>query len=206
MPNSDFTQADDPFAVFESWLSEAEKSEINDPNAMAVATTDATGLPNVRILLLKGLDASDAADRGFVFYTNLESTKGQELMASRNAALLFHWKSLRRQVRVRGVVTMVSNAEADAYFDSRRRESRIGAWASDQSRPVGSREELDAKVASFTAKFGDGPIPRPPQWSGFRVVPLEFELWKDGDFRLHDRVVFRRPSIETPWQRQRLFP
>ena len=206
MPNTDFTQADDPFDVFESWLSEAEKSEINDPNAMSVVTTDTDGLPNVRILLLKGLDAADAAERGLVFYTNCESTKGQELMASRKAALLFHWKSLRKQVRVRGVVTMVSDAEADAYFESRHRESRIGAWASDQSRPLASREELEAKVSTFTAKFGDGPSPRPPQWSGFRVVPLEFELWSEGEFRLHDRVVFRRASIDLPWQRQRLYP
>ncbi len=203
---SDFTNASDPFAVFEQWFEDANTYELNDPNAMALATVDQDGLPNVRMVLLKGLDAADASARGLLFYTNFESAKGRELLASGKASLLFHWKSLRRQVRFRGPVAQVTDAEADAYFGSRSRGSRIGAWASDQSRPLQSREVLEAKAAELTEKFGDGPIPRPPHWSGFRLVPTEFELWQDGEFRLHDRVVFRRSDPAQPWQRQRLGP
>jgi len=204
---TDFTAADKPFAMFERWFAEAESLESNDPNAMALATVDADGLPNVRMVLLKGLDpATRGAERGFVFFTNLESAKGRELAASGKAALLFHWKSLRRQVRVRGTVASVSPAEADAYFASRARGSRIGAWASTQSRPLESRFALEKAVALVTARYPLGEIPRPPHWSGFRVTPLEIELWHDRPFRLHDRVVFRRPSPDAAWAKSRLYP
>ncbi len=206
MPATDFTLAEDPFAVFVSWLAEAQTSEPNDPNAMALATVDDDGMPNIRMILLKGLDAKEVNERGFVFYTNFESAKGQELLASGKAGLLFHWKSLNRQVRIRGVVSEVANAEADAYYDTRPRGSRIGAWASDQSRPLASRSVLEAKVASLTERYGEGAIARPPHWSGFRVVPLELEFWDDGEFRLHDRIVFRRAEVKAPWQRERLYP
>lgn len=202
----DFAAAEDPFAVFEAWLAEATVSEPNDPNAMALATVDATGLPNVRMVLLKGIDGPEHPQRGFLFYTNLGSAKGQELAASGKAALLFHWKSLERQVRVRGLVTPVSAEEADLYFATRPRLSRIGAWASDQSRPLEGRLALEKKVAQFTARFGFGDIPRPPHWSGFRVTPLEIELWHSRPFRLHDRVVFRRADAALPWSRTRLYP
>jgi pyridoxamine 5'-phosphate oxidase len=202
----DLSVTSDPFALFEEWLQEAAASEPNDPNGMALATVDASGLPNVRMVLLKGIDDASHPDRGFVFYTNLESAKGQELTRSPQAALLFHWKSLRRQVRARGPVTPVSAEEADAYFASRPRLSRIGAWASDQSRPLESRFALETRVASYTAKFGVGEIPRPPHWSGFRLTPLEIELWHDRPFRLHDRVVFRRADASQPWTKTRLYP
>lgn len=202
----DFTTADEPFALFAAWLGEAEKSEINDPNALALATADPDGLPNVRMVLLKGLDPADAVPRGFVFYTNLESAKGRELGANLQAALLFHWKSLRRQVRVRGTVTRVSDAEADAYYQSRPRGSRIGAWASDQSRPLESRFALEKRVAMVAARHPVGEIPRPPHWSGFRVVPLEIEFWQDRPFRLHDRLVFRRADAQAAWTTMRLYP
>ncbi len=202
----DFTTAGQPFALFATWLGEAEKSEINDPNALALATADANGLPNVRMVLLKGLDPADADLRGFVFYTNLESAKGRELGANMQAALLFHWKSLRRQVRVRGRVTRVSDAEADAYYQSRPRGSRIGAWASDQSRPLESRFALEKRVAMVAARHPVGEIPRPPRWAGFRVVPLEIEVWQDRPFRLHDRLVFRRADEHAAWTKQRLYP
>jgi pyridoxamine 5'-phosphate oxidase len=158
------------------------------------------------MVLLKGVDSEDHPGRGFVFYTNYESAKGVELLASRKAALLFHWKSLRRQVRIRGTVGEVSTEEADAYFASRPRGSRIGAWASQQSRPLESRFALEKAVAVFTAKFGLGEIPRPPYWSGFRVMPLEMEFWHDRPFRLHERVVFRRMSQSEPWTKTRLYP
>lgn len=196
----------EPFAVFTAWLDEAEGSEINDANAMALATADADGLPNVRMVLLKGLDPSNADPRGFVFYTNLQSQKGTEILASGKAALLFHWKSLRRQVRVRGLVTQVSAAEADAYYASRARGSRIGAWASQQSRPLESRFALEKNVAAFTAKYGLGEVPRPDHWSGFRVIPSEIEFWKDKPFRLHDRIVFRRNDPQDAWATTRLYP
>jgi pyridoxamine 5'-phosphate oxidase len=197
----DFTETNEPFVLFQSWLAEAEKSEPNDPNAMALASADADGLPNVRMVLLKGFD-----QRGFVFYTNLESQKGTEITGSWKAAALFHWKSLRRQVRVRGPVEQVSDAEADAYFQSRPRDSRIGAWASQQSRPLESRFALEKAVAINAAKYAIGEVPRPPHWTGLRIRPTYLEFWKDGAFRLHDRVVFRRPEPEGEWSRQRLYP
>lgn len=205
--DAEFTAADDPFTLFERWFAEAEKKELNDPNAMAVATVDADGLPNIRMVLLKGLDSAQAgSSRGFVFYTNLESAKGRELIASGKAALLFHWKSLRRQIRVRGTVARVSDAEADAYFASRARGSRLGAWASAQSRPLESRFALEKAVALVTAKYPVGDIPRPPHWSGFRITPVEIELWQDRPFRLHDRVVFRRTTPTSAWTKTRLYP
>jgi pyridoxamine 5'-phosphate oxidase len=191
----------DPFALFASWLAEAEKSEPNDPNAMALATVAADGMPSVRMVLLKGFDPA-----GFVFYTNLESRKGEQLRAHPKAALCLHWKSLRRSARVEGTVTPVSDSEADAYFASRPRSSRIGAWASRQSRPLAGRFELERRVAEYTAKFALGEIPRPAFWSGFRVAPLRIEFWKDGAFRLHDRLVFRRASLEESWTIEHLFP
>lgn len=205
-PAGDFSLADEPFALFANWLRDAEAGEPNDPNAMALATVDADGLPNVRMVLLKGVDGADATDRGFVFYTNLESAKGRELQAAHKAALCFHWKSLRRQVRVRGLVTLVSSAEADAYYASRARGSRLGAWASAQSRPLESRFALEKAVALVTAKYPIGEIPRPPHWSGFRVTPLEIEFWHDRPFRLHDRLVFRRPDATAAWEKARLYP
>lgn len=202
----DFAAAEDPFAVFEAWLAEAEVSEPNDPTAMALATVDPDGLPNVRMVLLKGVDGPEHSARGFVFFTNLESTKGRELAASLKAALLFHWKSRGRQVRVRGLVSRVTAEEADHYFATRPRLSRIGAWASDQSRPLESRLAFEKKIAQYTAKFAIGDIPRPEHWSGFRVTPLEFELWDNRPFRLHERVVFRRAEITQPWKKTRLYP
>lgn len=197
----DFTEATQPFELFSAWMAEAEKAELNDPNAMALASSDSDGLPNVRMVLLKGFD-----QRGFVFYTNTESHKGGEVGASMKAALLFHWKSLRRQVRVRGPVEMVSDAEADAYFQSRPRDSRIGAWASQQSRPLESRVALEEAAAFYAAKYAVGEVPRPPHWTGFRVMPTYLEFWKDGAFRLHDRIVFKRPALADDWTRERLFP
>ena len=202
----DFSGAYDPFVLFEAWFGEAQESEINDPNAMSLATVDADGLPNVRTVLLKGIDAAGSEKRGFVFYTNFEGTKGRELLANPKAALLFHWKSLGRQVRIRGSVSTVSDAEADAYFATRPRASRIGAWASQQSRPLDGRFALEAAVAKYTAKFGFGDIPRPPYWSGFRVTPLEIEFWRNSVFRLHDRIVYRRDDESRPWSTTRLFP
>jgi pyridoxamine 5'-phosphate oxidase len=196
-----FTERNDPFKLFQEWLAEAEKSEPNDPNGMALATVDEEGLPNVRMVLLKHAD-----ERGFVFYTNYESQKGQEILGTMKAALCFHWKSLRRQVRVRGIVEQVSDAEADAYFASRPRDSRIGAWASQQSRPLEGRFALETAVAMYTAKYALGDVPRPPQWSGFRVRPLSIEFWHDRPFRLHDRVVFRRADPDGGWNKTRLYP
>ena len=198
---TDFTTRSEPFQLFAEWLEEARASEPNDPTAMSVATADADGLPNVRMTLLKEFD-----ERGFVFYTNFESQKGTEILASRKAALGFHWKSLRRQVRLRGPVELVSDEEADAYFRSRPRDSRIGAWASQQSRPLESRFALEKAVARYAAKYAIGEIPRPPYWSGFRVKPVYVEFWKDGAFRLHDRVVFRRDSEADAWSKTRLYP
>ena len=201
LTSSDFTQSEEPFQLFADWLAEAGRSEPNDPNGMALSTVDAEGLPNVRMVLLKGYDAD-----GFVFYTNTESQKGEELLGQGKAAVLFHWKSLRRQVRIRGPVSVVSDAEADAYFKSRPRDSRIGAWASQQSRPLESRFALEKAVAGYVAKFGLSEIPRPPHWTGFRIEPVYIEFWRDGAFRLHDRVVFRRSSASQPWTRARLYP
>jgi pyridoxamine 5'-phosphate oxidase len=202
----DFTQADEPFALFHAWMEEAEKSEPNDPNAMSLATIDTSGLPNVRAVLLKGVDEIAGPDRGFVFYTNFESAKGRELLANPKAALLFYWKSLERQVRVRGPVSLVSHEEADAYFASRPALSRIGAWASSQSRPLSSRDVLEAKVQHFEAKFFDIAIPRPAYWSGFRVVPVEIEFWMSRPFRLHDRIAFHRDAPRDSWHKVRLYP
>jgi pyridoxamine 5'-phosphate oxidase len=197
----DFTGSDDPFALWETWFAEARESEPNDPNAMALSTVDPQGLPDVRMVLLKGADRD-----GFVFYTNTESAKGAELAANPKAAVVFHWKSLRRQVRVRGPVERVSDAEADAYFQSRPRDSRIGAWASQQSRPLESRFALEKAVASYATRFAIGEVPRPPHWTGFRIRPVYMEFWQDRPFRLHDRLVFRRPDPEEDWERSRLYP
>jgi pyridoxamine 5'-phosphate oxidase len=197
----DFTQASDPFALFFAWMKEAEASEPADPEAMALATVDADGMPNVRMILLKGADA-----RGFVFYTNCESAKGEELAANPKAALLFYWKSLGRQVRMRGPIEPATEAEADAYFVTRHRESRIGACASRQSRPLVSRAALEAEVARLTQAFGDGPVARPAYWRGYRLIPLEIEFWRHGPFRLHDRIVFRRSAPQAPWSKTRLYP
>jgi pyridoxamine 5'-phosphate oxidase len=197
--NGDFTEASEPYSLFDQWLSEATKSEVNDPNGMALATVDPSGLPNVRMVLLKGHD-----NRGFVFYTNFESAKGREILGSMKAGLLFHWKSLRRQVRIRGDVEVVTEAEADEYYASRPRLSRIGAWASKQSRPLESRFALEKAVAEVTAKYPVGNIPRPDTWSGFRIKPVEIEFWKDGAFRLHDRIKFEK--TEGGWTKTRLYP
>jgi pyridoxamine 5'-phosphate oxidase len=202
----DFTQAVEPFGLFEAWFADAEAKEINDPNAMALATVDADGVPNVRMVLLKGLDDEGAAARGFVFYSNTTSTKGRELLAFPKAAIVFHWKSLRRQVRVRGNISRVTEAEADAYYASRPRGSRIGAWASDQSAPLDARATLERSVEEFDRQFATGDIPRPPRWTGFRLTPVEIEFWHDRPFRLHDRLVFRRSTSAEAWTPTRLYP
>ena len=196
----DFSVADNPFALFGEWQDAATLAEPNDPTAMALSTVDAAGLPDVRMVLQKGWD-----ERGFVFYTNFESAKGRELQASMKAAALFHWKSLRRQVRVRGPVEVVSDTEADAYFASRPRGSRIGAWASQQSRPLASRAVLETAVTDVEAAHPDH-VPRPPHWSGFRIMPLQIEFWADGAFRLHDRIVFSRETLAADWSKSRLYP
>jgi len=199
LTTGDFTEEAEPYRLFAKWLEDATASEPNDPNALALATVDADGLPDVRMVLLKGFD-----ERGFVFYTNFESAKGEEILSSMKAAMCFHWKSLRRQVRVRGPVEQVSEAEADEYYASRARGSRIGAWASKQSRPLESRFALEKAVAEYTAKYAIGTIPRPPHWSGFRIVPQSIEFWHDRPFRLHDRVKFTRS--ENAWDKTRLYP
>ncbi len=190
----------DPTELFRQWLDEAGKSEPNDPNAMALATADARGRPSVRMVLLKGVD-----ERGFVFYTNLNSDKGRQLTENPFAALCFHWKTMRRQVRIEGPVERVSDAEADAYYASRARDSRIGAWASKQSRPLASRFELEKRVARYAAKYALGDVPRPPFWSGFRVLPERIEFWIDRPFRLHERLVFLKNG-DRGWTTQNLFP
>lgn len=201
LTSGDFTEAQEPFALFEAWLAEATASEPNDPDAMALATADADGLPDLRMVLMKGFDA-----RGFVFYSHIASAKGRELAANPKAALLFHWKSLRRQVRVRGPVTPVTDAEADAYFATRPRQAQIGAWASRQSRPLESRLAFEQAIAKETAKYAIGAVPRPPGWSGWRIAPLQFEFWHDRPFRLHDRIEFRRSAPDVPWTKTRLYP
>ena len=195
------TPTADPLALFASWLAQAQASEINDPNAMALATVGADGQPSVRMVLLKDYDA-----RGFTFYTNTESHKGQQLAQHPRAALLFHWKSLRRQVRVEGAVQPVSAAEADAYFASRPRMAQVGAWASAQSRPLASREELMQAVQTTEARFDGKDVPRPPHWSGYRVIPAQIEFWQEQGFRLHDRVVYTRPQPEGIWTHARCYP
>jgi pyridoxamine 5'-phosphate oxidase len=189
----------DPFTRFADWFAAAEASEVNDPNAMALATATPDGRPAVRIVLLKAWDA-----RGFVFYTNLDSRKGGELAANPFVQLAFHWKSLRRQVRIDGRAKPVSDTEADAYFATRPRASQLGAWASDQSRPLADRAEFDARLAAVTARFADAPVPRPPRWSGFRVVPSAIEFWHDRDFRHHERELFTR--ADDGWASGWLFP
>ncbi len=199
--NAEMPVVGDPMAQFATWYQDARAKEVNDPDGMALATVDEAGLPNVRMVLMKSFDA-----RGFVFFTNFESAKGRELLASRKAALLFHWKSLRRQVRVRGPVSIVTDAEADAYFATRPKDAQIGAWASAQSRPMHGRFEFEKEIARYAARYALGKVDRPSHWSGFRVTPLEIEFWRDRRFRLHDRVVYRRASPELAWASSRLYP
>jgi pyridoxamine 5'-phosphate oxidase len=201
LTSGDFTEADEPMRLFAAWFEEAVRREPADPNAMALATVDAEGVPNVRMVLLKGVD-----ERGFVFYTNRDSTKGKELESAGKAALVFHWKSLTRQVRIRGTVESVTDEEADAYFASRARLAQIGAWASRQSAPLESRLAFEKAVALYTAKYVVGSVPRPPFWHGYRVVPKAIEFWHDRPFRLHDRVVFRREGLGGSWTKTRLYP
>jgi pyridoxamine 5'-phosphate oxidase len=191
----------EPTRLFAAWFEEAKISEPVDPNAMALATVDRHGLPNARMVLLKGFD-----DRGFVFYTNVESQKGQELSANQKAALVFHWKSLARQVRVRGPVGRVDDADADAYFATRPRLAQIGAWASRQSAPLESRMAFEQAVVRQTAKYALGAVPRPPYWTGLRVTPVVIEFWRERPFRLHERVEFRRGRPDEPWTKTLLYP
>lgn len=200
LKSGNFMAATDPFGLFDQWMTDAKASEPEDPNALSLATVDADGMPNVRMVLLKDFD-----ERGFVFYTNFESQKGTEILSSMKAAMCFHWKSLRRQVRIRGVVSVVDNSEADEYYNSRARGSRIGAWASKQSQPLESKFALEKEVAKYAAKYAVGDVPRPPHWSGFRINPSYMEFWQDGQFRLHDRVMFRRDSANQ-WVSSRAYP
>lgn len=201
LTSGDFTAADEPFRLFAAWLEQATATEPRDPTAMTLATVDPDGMPNARMVLLKGAD-----ERGFVFYTNLGSQKGQELDAEPKAALVFHWKSLNKQVRVRGPVERVTDEEADTYFASRPKQAQIGAWASKQSTPLESRLAFEKAVALTAAKYALGAVPRPPFWSGFRIVPLQIEFWQDRPFRLHDRIVFKRDAVGSAWSKTRLYP
>jgi pyridoxamine 5'-phosphate oxidase len=201
LTGDDFSQADDPIGLFSAWFEEANRAEPADANAMALATVDADNLPNVRMVLLKGFDA-----QGFVFYSNRESIKGHELDAVPRAALVFHWKSLTRQVRVRGDVAIIPDAEADAYFATRQRMAQIGAWASKQSSPLESRFAFEKAVAAYGAKYVIGTVPRPPYWVGYRLMPLAIEFWHQRPFRLHERIEFRRPDAGAPWVKARLYP
>lgn len=196
-----FFAKDEPLALFAEWFALAKEKELHDPNAMALATADASGAPDVRMVLLK-----DFGPEGFTFYSNAESAKGLQLGANPRAALCFHWKSLRRQVRVRGPILAVPDAEADAYFQSRDRGARLGAWASEQSRPLPDRLALEKRVAEFALKFGIGAVPRPPHWRGWRAAPLAIEFWRDRPFRLHDRLVFERAAPGDVWTKRRLYP
>jgi pyridoxamine 5'-phosphate oxidase len=199
--SGDFTESADPFALFNAWFADAKTSEPNDPDAMALATVDPTGLPDVRMVLLKGSDP-----RGFVFYTNDESAKGGELASNPKAAIVLHWKSIRRQIRVRGAIERVSASEADAYFASRSRPSQIGAWASDQSRPLDSRATFEARVMEVEKRFAEKEVTRPPHWGGYRIVPVQIEFWMDRPYRLHDRIRFTRDSAVAAWKKTRLYP
>jgi pyridoxamine 5'-phosphate oxidase len=201
LTSGDLSAADEPFVLFAAWLEQATASEPRDPTAMTLATVDGDGMPNARMVLLKGAD-----ERGFVFYTNKGSQKGRELDASAKAALVFHWKSLNKQVRIRGTVEPVSEAEADTYFASRPKQAQIGAWASQQSQPLESRLAFEKAVALYGAKYATGSVPRPPYWSGYRIVPLLIEFWQDRPFRLHDRVEFARDAPGAPWRKTRLYP
>jgi pyridoxamine 5'-phosphate oxidase len=201
LTSGDFTQADEPMRLFAAWLADATASEPRDPTAMTLATVDADGMPDARMVLLKGAD-----DRGFVFFTNVLSQKGRELDAQPKAALVFHWKSLNRQVRVRGPVERVSAEEADAYFATRPKQAQIGAWASKQSQPLESRLAFEKAIAVYAAKYAIGAVPRPPNWSGYRIVPLVIEFWHDRPFRLHDRIEFRRTAPGAAWVKTRLYP
>jgi pyridoxamine 5'-phosphate oxidase len=201
LTSGDFTQADEPLRLWQAWFEEATKGEPRDPNAMSVATVDPDGMPNVRMVLLKGVD-----ERGFVFYTNTESQKGQELAGNAKAALLFYWKSLNRQVRIRGPVERVAAPEADAYFATRPKSAQIGAWASQQSRPLESRLAFEKAIALHGARYALGTVPRPPHWSGYRIVPIRMEFWQDRPFRLHDRIEFRRGGVGEAWNKVRMYP
>jgi pyridoxamine 5'-phosphate oxidase len=201
LTSGDFTAADEPFRLFAAWLADATAAEPRDPTAMTLATVDKDGMPNARMVLLKGAD-----ERGFVFYTNTDSTKGQELKAKAKAALVFHWKSLNRQVRVRGTVERVTPAEADVYFATRPKQAQIGAWASHQSAPLESRFAFEKAVALYAAKYALSDVPRPPQWSGYRILPLRIEFWHDRPFRLHDRIEFVRDTASGAWNKTRLYP
>ena len=199
--NDDFVSETDPFVVFSEWLKAAEAAEPNDPNAMALATVDPDGLPDVRMVLMKGFDSE-----GFVFYSHIASQKGRELAANPKAALLFHWKSLRRQVRIRGNVSPVTDAEADAYFATRPKQAQIGAWASKQSQALESRFAFEQAIAKVAARYVVSDVPRPPGWSGWRITPLRIEFWHDRPFRLHDRIEFRRDGSGQPWSKTRMYP